>query len=418
MIDSVSNVSTDKLNGTSAPNPLPDQVTPVNIAPESDPALRAAWKRLLQYDRASFNQKQQHIRIRAIIILMGFLSSFVAVIIAAKQDAFSIVVFYAYVLVVPFFIIGLIASSKKKWTRRGIGLHIGAGLVISFAIILLFILTFFIPNFTQGMLQLLVFVFALFASGFLAYATRFIPSELWAKYRFSAEMIRRHIYLYKMEAGDYFQKTLLERQTLLTDQIKDADSYSTIEVDLFTRIDETPGELEKDLKDVGGDHAFQSLSMTNYFQDRLWYQHNWYVDKSFNEYREMRNLQVASIVIGAMGSILVFAGYAPWVAVTTFASVSVNMLAGLSMYGRTYSIYLKSANKLRQLDLKWNFTPETDRETSKFKSDFVHDVETVFKEELDLWIQQVQKSVSEVDQELSSKIASPLGDTKPNDKKV
>src|SRR5689334_21172413 len=52
---------------------------PSPLRTPNDKTLLSAWKRLIQLDGASFRQKQNHVRLRAIVILFSFLSSFLAV---------------------------------------------------------------------------------------------------------------------------------------------------------------------------------------------------------------------------------------------------------------------------------------------------------------------------------------------------
>ena len=93
---------------------------------------------------------------------------------------------------------------------------------------------------------------------------------------------------------------------------------------------------------------------------------------------------------------------------------SVNMLTRLSIYGRTYAIYSRATNKLGQLHLTLKMASSKSHKDPTYVAEFVQNVEAVFKEEVDLWIQQVEKSVAEIEQEISHKlpqqVATPKSD--------
>lgn len=387
-----------------------------------DRILLSAWKRLSQLDSASFHQKQNHVRVRALVILFSFLSSFFAVAGAAKNDWLSTEAIRSFAIFSPIALALFIRfAPRQRWWYRRVAIGIVSGLFISWLSHQELVVNGF-PDF----IPILVFVFAAVASSILGYAALFIPSQLWAQYRFNAEMIRRHIYLYRMQAGEYYNLEPANQRALLNKQIYDADDACPTSVNLYVppsqdlkeeilteeeqqKEDEKLKNIIQAIEDAAGKNTFNDLSVAGYIDGRLVSQKNWYIDKSFKEFRQMRRLKIASMAIGVIGSFLVFRGYAPWVAVTTAAAVSVNMLTNLSMYGRTYSIYLKAANNLERAHSDWNLYSDDEKGNPEKISKFVQGVEDIFKKEIDLWYQQVETTVAEIDKDFSQTVLKQPG---------
>src|SRR5256885_1781839 len=61
-------------------------IYPNTVRTTADQVLLAAWRRFLDYDAASANQKVHHTRIRTSIILLGFAASALAVAITYRAS--------------------------------------------------------------------------------------------------------------------------------------------------------------------------------------------------------------------------------------------------------------------------------------------------------------------------------------------
>ena len=132
---------------------------PTQKAPP-DPALIAAWRRLLDFDNKSTSEKMDYQRIRMWVLWLSFLSSALAVV-----SAFPV----------------------------GDLLHF----LFRVALVMLPVASVALMNFARE------------------YAT----STDWIEYRVTAELIRTQIYLYRMEAGEYTQKDTQSQQKLLLGKI-------------------------------------------------------------------------------------------------------------------------------------------------------------------------------------------------------
>src|SRR5579885_3552913 len=149
------------------------QVAESTIRTKADQALQAAWRRFLDYDAAAGKQRVHHRRIRTWIIVLGLAASTLAVISSYRNNA----------------LLASLASSPSTDPR------------ISAAINL----------FWEVLHVVLIFV-PIIIAGLLTYAYQFAPSLSWVAYRIGAEVVRREIYLYRMQAGDYAGKNALDQQ--------------------------------------------------------------------------------------------------------------------------------------------------------------------------------------------------------------
>ncbi len=146
---------------------------------------------------------------------------------------------------------------------------------------------------------------------------------------------------------------------------------------------------------IEGDTPVQRLK--RYIECRLGEQVNWYRGKSIDEYRAMGRWQIAALVIGSAGSVLAYLGLEGWVAVTTAAAVTVTALADLRMYGRTYMIYMLTAQDLRHYHQMWDNDTEEHQNDPMYIANFVDKIEERFENEIRDWRKQVQDALSDVD---------------------
>jgi hypothetical protein len=272
-----------------------------------DPALRAAWQRFLEFDGQSIRQKKTNRRIRAPIILLTLLATVLAVIISYKE-----------------------AND-------------------------------FINNISEA-LRVAIIIVPLVAAGLMAYAYQFFPSLSWITFRVAAELVRQQIYLYRMEAGEYYQKDIQTQQKLLLGKIGEAsdlvgDMGAT--VPYLQAEKENLAEQVKSHTDDKGDDGFSPMPIDNYITQRVDKQCEWYVARALDNFRKLRVWRILVIIFTGMSSALAALGGEPLVAITTAVGVALTMYIQLQMYGGTYAIYQSTANRVRTELSKWDvLTPE------------------------------------------------------------
>ncbi len=292
------------------------------------------------------------------------------------------------------------------------------------------------------LLRLILFALPLISTGILAYATRFVPSQLWVQYRSITEAIRREIYLYRFYTEDYKNhdnpskllhdrlKEIQRKGVLYRNKSVDANksvigqqSDDIIPVNVFERDEPfiiSDDELLAQIRDTIGDpkrkittvvdNGFRQLSFKAYLEHRVYPMYDWYTTKSHNEYKKMRNWQLIGLIIGGAGSFLAFLGHEAWIAVTTSGAVTVSALANLQLSGRTYLLYYRAASDLQNRSAEWDYTrDEKERPTSEERAMLVEDFENIFEHEGQLWRQQAIDALAQVDSSITDSFRSGTG---------
>lgn len=420
------------------PNAVDEKNQPVDLV------LKSAWELLIQYDTAALKLKQRHIRYRAIVLLLSFAASFLSVV----MGLFSRPAPGRYMELVPAFMVSIpiavavglvwlfhvrrnlpntrrnpVSMTQMKglrklvyrvelriraWTEvrnRAITLVVVAvGLVAG---LLIFLTSNGLAQYDT--LRLSLFTLPLLSSGIMAYVTKFLPSQIWSKYRYVAEAIRREIFLYRMNAGDYFNKSAEEKRNLMLDAIGEAEKVADMPVTIFVPPIFERGKLDRLLEREAGENWHIPMTADDYIANRLINQYRWYTDKSFHEYRTMGQWEVVALAIGGAGALLAFLEYGNWVAVTTSAAVTVTGLAHLMMYGRTYVIYHQAARELRQKYDWWNAQTDDYRVKPEHISEFVATVECIFETEIGHWQEQIKDALEQAELDIGQMIESAPG---------
>lgn len=453
-------------------------------SPPDDQILMSAWALFIQYDTAALNLKQRHVNYRVLVLVLNFFASFLAVALGTAQIETAPGGFAHLqpvgLFLVPFsFSVYVVWRIWKVWERnknqsqtvqqeqqtdsqKGADFQKSADspvpqqqseppsvvtqiteiqnginswmeknqrIVVSSLIVLGITggVALALPSFrttigssAQEVLRLILFLLPLISTGIIAYLSKFIPSQVWARYRYVAEAIRREIFLYRSgtirEIPDRknpknvvikcFENRAPECQQYLSGRLTELENaLDTMPVTIF----EPP--IMPDWKQLGKKMKSDDLKGINpedYINKRLLDQYQWYTGKSIGEYRAMGRWQIVALIIGGAGSLLSFLGHESWVAITTSAAVTVTALSDLMMYGRTYMIYHEAARKLRQRYDRWNIEfPKKDAEKENQKTDaekkkdaekekllfsqLVHDIENIFEEEIEDWIKQTKE---------------------------
>lgn len=302
----------------------------------SDAALRAAWKRHMEYSDASTRRKRTHSRVRLATIVLSFAASVLAVTITYQDTVPQI-------------------AAMSEWMR------------------------------------ILLVLLPLIVAGTLTYAFQFMPSTSWVAYRIGSELIRHHIYLYRMQAGDYASKLQLGQQQLLIDKIAEADAKVAEIGAPEPYIEKTSTDFTAQIKartDTPTDDGFSQLTAEQYIQFRLIPQRDWYISRMHDDYRRLRVWRAIVLIAAGSSSVLVLIGQAPLVAVATALGLSIGMYIDLKMYGRTYALYHLAAEKLENEVNRWSIMPAEQKKLASKTAEFVVRVEEIFNEERFRWMQQ------------------------------
>jgi len=450
---------------------LDEQVNsdPEKPASTPDTILESAWKLLIQYDQAALRLKNRIIFYRVVVLLMGFFASLLAVwlgFIGPHNGVFNhltpvVIILLPLTIVILGWIwrraswrgtsvanlptaltldeqvaeeqrLNRLLTPIKAWMATHtlitnaivVVAYLLLGLVLAILLAPLYIgpnlptdfaslLQIIMPT-GQEALRIILFALPLISAGIIAYVTKFIPSQLWAKYRYTAETARREIFLYRMNAGAYEKDSLQERQNALLTKLQAVENEADVPVTIFEPPLFDSDVLRAKVKKMNADKddGFSPLTADQYIDLRLNNQYRWYTDKSFREYGAMGRWQVVALTIGGAGSLLAFLGHEAWVAVTTSAAVTVSSLASLMMYGRTYLIYHVAARNLRHSYNRWSAKTDQERANPKHVSKFVVEVENTFESEINIWIQQAKDAMEDSDLDALENVGKTPGGAK------
>jgi len=351
-----------------------------------DQVLLSAWRRLMYYDRISYHEKDNFIKLRKTVILLTFFGTLASIVV-------------------------LLFDTLPTESLNFIGL-----LALSLPIIGLSV---------------------------MQYTSRYAAPTTWIQYRYAAEKVRSNIYLYRTKAGIYntdshmrdnlLQKSVKEVAKVVTNTVppqKQAQSRKLAQEQADnmnkplgekTPYDEALAEILPALLYSGGDDGFlMPLSIKQYVTTRVHQQRNWYRDRVQHDYASAKQFSQWALGITAVGSILGLAlgsQQVQWVglvAVANALSVSVNAWGNARMFGKTYGIYDKTARQLEDTEGDWyahQNDPDFIANYNRYERDFIEQIEAILAGELDSWYSIATETQLSNDQMLVSNIRDIKVDT-------
>src|SRR5258708_30785720 len=234
-----------------------------------DQALQAAWRRFLDYDVAAQIQKVNHTRIRTTIITLGLVASVLAVASTYTDSPFIV----------------YIAPAIR-------------------------VVLIFVP---------------ILSAALLTYAYQFSPSLSWVAYRIGAELVRREIYLYRMQAGDYTGLTPGQQQQLILTRLNEANKRVNKIGAPDPYLQTTTIDIPKAIAgktDTPADDGFSALTPDEYITYRIVPQKDWYIRKARSDYANMRRWRVYGLVAAAARAAVAPLRFEPIVAAQTAICVA------------------------------------------------------------------------------------------------
>lgn len=351
-------------NGQATPLPRPATVltpgdTPKRLETKSappeydafkDPALLSAWRRFLDYDRVSTNQKRTYLRIREWVILLYFLAASGAVLTAILQ-----------------------ASGNTN------------------PIVL-------------DIMRLLLVIMPLVSIGLNNYANQFASSTAWIEYRVGAETIREKIYLYRLRAGEFAPlPSLQDRQRKLLEMVNEADrridrANATLPYMQPLDVEKLPGQSVPErvrrktdtpftIPGERFDDGFSPLTVADYLYLRIRNQIDWYTRRIEGDYNSVKLARLFALVIAGTGSVIAALGNGleGLVAITTAAGVALTMKSDSRMYGATYATYHLTASRLRNELNRWEILTPEQQQDDEIAAELVARMEKILADERETW---------------------------------
>ena len=304
---------------------------------QHDPALLAAWRRFVDYDRVSTAQKAEYQSIRSWVITLGL---------AASTGA----VLSVFVSTIPF---------------------LGQGL--------------------KEFLRIALIILPIVSVALMNYSAQFATSTAWIEYRVGAETIRSAIYRYRLRAGEFMGKGDLERQKMLLDVLHAADQRIEEQgatLPYVQQFDDTLLEKIAHKTDTPKlDNGLNPLDLQQYIESRSIPQMNWYIRKISNDYDKMRRERIQALVVAGAGSVISGLGWGleGLVAITTAMGVALTRLAEMRMYGATYGIFHMTATRIQEELTRWQILPLEEQRKTEVQSQFVVNFEKIFEDEREMW---------------------------------
>ncbi|MCB9451413.1 MAG: DUF4231 domain-containing protein [Anaerolineaceae bacterium] len=342
---------------------------PFTYTSENDPALLYAWRMFLAYNQASTQSKITSMRLREWAIVLSLLMTAVAAIISSNAQLFGTVL--------------------------------------------------------TTVLQYTLIVLPIIITGVLTFSSEFTATPVWAIYRRAAESIRREIYLYRHQAGDYgveSDKREIPNTQILVAKV-DAVYQSTEQYHEYTTFlqhfmaDTAVVEIVR--KDVmwtsdqgeGGDPGFGPIPGDVYLTDRILPQRDWYVGKIQSDERGLRRNRIYILIITGLGSLAVaISVQLGWVLVITSAMVTtLNALIALRQPTSMTESYALVVRNMDTRIVSWRLLTPEQRQQPTEVARLVYDMETIMQAEEDRWFQHTLQTFAAADSILYQNIAQMTG---------
>lgn len=190
---------------------------------------------------------------------------------------------------------------------------------------------------------------------------QFTGTTDWIKARYIAEMMRMHIFLFRMSAGPYGEEPEPSlRDDLLIKNLEkvrtDAKWDGVLPLLKYDQLEE--GEYRDFLFSVDQEEAYQS-AFDHYYKWRVIDQIQWYQTKLEVDYASMRRYfriaQWATVVGSIIGGIAGFIQFelVVLISILNVLTAMVDNISAVNMSGQTYSIFMIAERKLNDAQNFW-----------------------------------------------------------------
>ena len=170
-----------------------------------------------------------------------------------------------------------------------------------------------------GWLRYPIIVIPIVTAILLAYYNKFRPANKWILLRGSAEAIKREIYRYRARTGDYSKDRLTtnSRDDVFHERLEPV-SRRLMQTDVnHGALKLYEGPLPPKEVAQQNDDGFSFLTPERYIELRLEDQLNYYSKKTPKLEKQVKQMQIAILVAGGVGTLLAAVGAELWVALTT-----------------------------------------------------------------------------------------------------
>jgi SMODS and SLOG-associating 2TM effector domain 1/Protein of unknown function (DUF4231) len=270
-----------------------------------------------------------------------------------------------------------------------------------------------------GWLQYPIIVIPIVTAILLAYYSKFRPANKWILLRGSAEAIKREIY--RSRTGDYSNDRLttnsrddvfherlepVSRRLMQTEvnhgaltpykgqlppTMQGAQKSSWYRFSIFCR----PPPPKMDVAQ-NNDDGFSFLTPERYIELRLEDQLNYYSNKTPKLEKQIKQMQIAILVAGGVGTLLAAVGAQLWVALTTALATALTASLASRQLDETLVRYNQSAADLANVRDWWTKLSPAAKRNPKNIDQLVEVTEKVLETELSGWVQRMENALAQL----------------------
>lgn len=251
-------------------------------------------------------------------------------------------------------------------------------------------------------IRYLVILTPITVSVLLAGAVKFERGIAWILLRGSAEAVKQEIFKHRARAGIYSlenEKTTNEtRDVKLSRKVKSISerlmktSVNQIGLALYKDDEQLPPLYAAQDKDDG----FSDLDPNEYLNWRLEYQRNWYRNKAEQIDKQFQRLQWFIYILGGVGTFLAAIGLEIWIAFTNGIVTAIAAYLELKNLEVTLTQYNQAASDLESIRMWWLALTDSDKSKPKNFEKLVLNTETILKNELSGWVQEMTDVLAEL----------------------
>jgi SLOG in TRPM, prokaryote/SMODS and SLOG-associating 2TM effector domain 1/Protein of unknown function (DUF4231) len=249
-----------------------------------------------------------------------------------------------------------------------------------------------------GWLRYPIIVIPISTAILLAYYNKFRPANKWILLRGSAEAIKREIYRYRSRTGDYSKDRLTtnSRDDVLHERLEPV-SRRLMQTDVnHGALRPYDGPLPPKEVAQKNDDGFSFLPPERYIELRLEDQLNYYSKKTPKIEAQVKQMQVAILVAGGVGTLLAAVGVELWVALTTAMATALTTWLGSRQLEETLVRYNQSATDLANVRDWWTKLSPASKRNPKNIDQLVEVTEKVLETELSGWVQRMENALAQL----------------------
>ncbi|WPB73802.1 DUF4231 domain-containing protein [Archangium violaceum] len=225
----------------------------------------------------------------------------------------------------------------------------------------------------------------------VAASTRFKSGARWIRLRAHAEALKREIYRHRCRMGPRTGRS--SRDRLLASRMKSISRQLMQSEANLSAVRAYRGRLPPGSEAERGDDGFSPLTPSGYIRYRLDDQLDYYRRRIDALDRRSSQLQWTLIVAGALGTVLVAAGWGLWVPLTTALVMVLTAWLGFQQTGNRLMKYQQAATDLDNIKAWWSALSLEDTGKPRYFEALVDSTELVLQGELTGWVQEMKEAL-------------------------